>query len=388
MHDRTVKSRNSVPGRVLIVHSSDEMYGADRILLEVVNGLRDGAALDVVVWLPLGEGSEPGPLAIELTSRGVAVSHHDLPILRRSNLSVRGIGQLVRAGWRIWRELRRCRFPVVYLMTSACLPVAPLARLSRTKHVVLHLQEMWSRGDRLVLRPFAWVCSLAIAISQPVAAASRITRRPALVVVENGIAIGSGSPSQGDNGDPDEIDPETGPVRYLVASRWNAWKGHRTLLEAWERAGCPGDLTVVGAPPPVGAAVDVRALVRELVTRPATVKVVGQVDSIDDYLDRTDALILPSDRPEPFGLVVIEAFGHGRPALASRGGGPMSVITEGVDGWLFDLGSAAQLADLLRSLDRPQLRTAGEKARLTYVDRYTPESYRRRIAAAVTALWL
>jgi glycosyltransferase involved in cell wall biosynthesis len=118
------------------------------------------------------------------------------------------------------------------------------------------------------------------------------------------------------------------------------------------------------------------------------VKVVGQVDSIDDYLDRTDALILPSDRPEPFGLVVIEAFGHGRPALASRGGGPMSVITEGVDGWLFDLGSAAQLADLLRSLDRPQLRTAGEKARLTYVDRYTPESYRRRIAAAVTALWL
>ena len=39
---------------VLVVHSSDEMYGADRILLEVVTALRDLAGLRVQVWLPAG----------------------------------------------------------------------------------------------------------------------------------------------------------------------------------------------------------------------------------------------------------------------------------------------------------------------------------------------
>lgn len=368
-----------VPDSVLVVHSSDEMYGADRILLEVVTALRDLAGLRVHVWLPAGVGD--GTLSAELVARGFTVEHLALPILRRANLSVRGIGELVRVGWTMLRRLRERRFPAVYLMTSACLPVAPLARLARVRYVVVHLQEMWSGPERLVLRGLAAFCSVAIAISEPVARASGLRRRPPVTVVENGVSLPAveGAPAL----PPAPSDRPT----YVVASRWNAWKGHETLLRAWDRAGCPGRLVVLGAPPPVGAGVDVPELVQRLVARPDTVQVVGQVDSIGAYLAAADALILPSDQPEPFGLVVIEAFGRGRPAIASRGGGPLHVITEGVDGWLFDLGSADALADLLGRLDRDTLRAAGVRAAATYRERYTAGGYRHRIADEVRALW-
>lgn len=359
------------------MHSSDEMYGADRILLEVVTALRDLAGLRVQVWLPDGVGD--GSLTAELTRRGFAVEHHRLPILRRANLSVRGLAELARVGWATGGLLRRRRFGAVYLMTSACLPVAPLARWAGTRRVLVHLQEMWSGVDRIVLRGLAMFCTSAIAISAPVAQASGLRRRPPVDVVENGVSLPA------ETAGPAEI---SGPApRYLVASRWNVWKGHETLLRAWDLAGCPGTLVVLGAPPPIGAGVDVRALARDLVSRPETVEVVGHVESIGPYLGGVDALILPSDQPEPFGLVIIEAFGRGRPAVASRGGGPLHIVTDGVDGWLFDLGSVPALAGVLRRLDPVALRAAGERARQTYLDRYTPESYRQRIAATVRTRW-
>lgn len=374
-------ARARVPDTVLVVHSSDEMYGADRILLEVVTALRDLAGLRVQVWLPAGVGD--GTLAATLAGRGFAVEHHPMPILRRANLSVRGLAELARVGWATLRLLRRRRFPAVYLMTSACLPVAPLARLSGTRYVLVHLQELWAGVDRLVLRGLALFCTAAIAISEPVARASGLRRHPPVTVVENGVSL----PAPVDSA-PDAPDAPVAPgPRYVVASRWNAWKGHETLLRAWDLADCPGTLTVLGAPPPVGAAVDVPALVRRLVSRPETVDVVGQVDSIGAYLAGADALILPSDQPEPFGLVVIEAFGRERPAIASRGGGPVHIITEGVDGWFFELGSAPGLAAVLRELDRDTLRAAGLRAAQTYRQRYTPESYRQRIAATVQGMW-
>ena len=382
---RSPPSRPDQRDTVLVVHSSDEMYGADRILLEVVTALRDLAGLRVQVWLPAGPPTGNGPptgtgaLTVELTARGFDVEHHPLPILRRANLSVRGLAELARVGWATGRLLRRRRFGAVYLMTSACLPVAPLARLAGTRRVLVHLQEMWSGVDRVVLRGLATFCTAAIAISVPVAQASGLRRRPPVDVVENGVSLPA---------ETTEAMPVSGDrPRYLVASRWNSWKGHETLLRAWDLAGCPGTLVVLGAPPPVGAGVDVPALVGDLVSRPDTVEVIGQVDSIGPYLAAADALVLPSDQPEPFGLVIIEAFGRGRPAIASRGGGPLHIITDGVDGWLFDLGSAAALAEVFGRLDPATLGRAGERARQTYLDRYTPESYRQRIAATVRNRW-
>lgn len=67
-----------------------------------------------------------------------------------------------------------------------------------------------------------------------------------------------------------------------------------------------------------------------------------------DLLGSCTALVVPSLWPEPFGLVVLEAFSLGRPVIASRIGGLLDLVDDGRNGALFDPGSAEQLAALLR----------------------------------------
>ncbi len=365
--------------RVVVVHSSDELYGADRMLLEIVEALTTLVRAEVEVWLPVDLPHGPTPLCHELERRGVAVRHLGLPILRRALLRPRGLLSLGRGTLRLTRELRRTRPTVVHCATSACLLAAPAARLAGTRVVSVHVQEIWSGAEARVLRLLARATTLRLTISRAVDTAARLRRSE---IVENCV------PGLDEQLAGDDPGSREGPLHLVVAARWNAWKGHRTLLTAWARAGCPGRLTVLGGPPPSGARVDVPALVDDVLGASpalrATVDIVGEVPAIGPHLDAADVLVLPSDQPEPFGLVMIEAFAHGRPVIASRAGGPLEVITNGVDGWLYPLGDVEALAELLRSLDRDQVAVAARRARSTFEARFTPQRYRLRVAALFT----
>jgi glycosyltransferase involved in cell wall biosynthesis len=71
-----------------------------------------------------------------------------------------------------------------------------------------------------------------------------------------------------------------------------------------------------------------------------------------------DVLVHASITPEPFGQVVIEGMSVQLPVVASRGGGPEEIITDGVDGLLYPRGDVAALAEILVRLEaEPQLRT-------------------------------
>lgn len=365
--------------RVVVVHSSDELYGADRMLLEIVEALTTIVGAEVEVWLPSDLPHGPTPLCAELERRQVATRHLELPILRRALLRPGGLVGLARGTLRLRGELRRSRPTAVHCATSACLLAAPAARLAGVRVVSVHVQEIWAGTEARLLRLLARATTLRLTISRAVDDAAGLRRSE---IVENCVP---GLDEQVPGADPGGRD---GPLHYVVASRWNAWKGHRTLLTAWARAGCPGRLTVLGGPPPSGERVDVPALVDELLgpkaTHTGTVDIVGEVAGIGTYLDDADVLVLPSDQPEPFGLVMVEAFAHGRPVIASRAGGPLEVITSGVDGWLYPIGDAEALATVLRSLDREQVAVAARRARATFEARFTPQRYRLRIAALFT----
>ncbi|MFE5835281.1 glycosyltransferase family 4 protein [Arthrobacter sp. NPDC056493] len=173
--------------------------------------------------------------------------------------------------------------------------------------------------------------------------------------------------------------PTRGPLRFVVASRWNAWKGHRTLLEAWDAETAPGELVILGGPPPIGEGTDIPALVANL-RHPESVSVVGEVADIEAHLDVADFLILPSDSPEPFGLVVLEAFARGRSVIASRAGGVVDVVTDGSDGRLYEIKNVEALRSILQSVDRQQAIQMGSNARQTYEQKFSIFAYRKRFA--------
>ncbi|MCU1529490.1 MAG: hypothetical protein JWP75_3253 [Frondihabitans sp.] len=360
-------------GRVLIVHSSDEMYGSDRIVLEVVSELVQTDDLDVTVWLPTDVA--PGPLGPLLRELGARVERHPLPILRRMKLTPGGFLRLARDSVRTFARLTGRHFDLVYCATSACLPVAPIARLTGVRRVVGHLQEPWGAKDRVGLRPLARACTALVAVSRSVLGASGLAEDARAVVVHNGVPHRSR--------DLPEAPPLHRRPHYVVASRWNPHKGHGTLLQAWEKAGCPGELVILGAAPEVGVGIDVPALVARYVSSPETVVVVGEVDDTTPYLQAADAVVLPTDTLEGFGLVTVEAFSEGRPVIASRSGGPEEVITDGETGWLFDCLDVDGLATLFTTLDVDTLAAAGRRAEQVYQQEFTPERMRRRISAVV-----
>lgn len=77
---------------------------------------------------------------------------------------------------------------------------------------------------------------------------------------------------------------------------------------------------------------------------------------LDDLYDRSRAVINPSMLTETFGLTCLEALGRGRPVIASRVGAFPEVVTDNVDGLLFEAGDSAALAQAMaRLLDNPQL---------------------------------
>src|SRR5688572_5527896 len=130
--------------RLVFIHPSDELYGADRILLELHDALTETERQQAEFWLPTDVPHVALSLCAELEARGATVRHLDLPILRRAYRHPSALLGLARRTVSAYRHLRRARPSMVYLTTSATYLCAPVARLARIDQVVGHKQEMWS----------------------------------------------------------------------------------------------------------------------------------------------------------------------------------------------------------------------------------------------------
>jgi glycosyltransferase involved in cell wall biosynthesis len=95
-----------------------------------------------------------------------------------------------------------------------------------------------------------------------------------------------------------------------------------------------------------------------------------------------DVLVHSSVLPEPFGLVITEAMALGIPVIAANAGGPVEIITDGVDGFLVDPRDAAAVAGRVSLLfaDPVLYQRIGAAGRRTALERFSPEAYVERVA--------
>jgi len=98
-------------------------------------------------------------------------------------------------------------------------------------------------------------------------------------------------------------------------------------------------------------------------------------DEISRLMRQAAFLVLPSEWYEGFPLVLVEAFAHGLPVIASRLGSMADIIRDGENGLLFAPGDAADLAGKAKwLLENPQqTQRLGENARRTFLANYTAE---------------
>ena len=101
-----------------------------------------------------------------------------------------------------------------------------------------------------------------------------------------------------------------------------------------------------------------------------------------------DVVVHASIRPEPFGMVLIEAMAMRKPVVASRMGGPTDIMLEGQTGFLVSPGVAEEMAAAVGRIlsDTSQAVAMGAKGRKRVMEVFTKERYARQMEEVYTRL--
>jgi glycosyltransferase involved in cell wall biosynthesis len=79
------------------------------------------------------------------------------------------------------------------------------------------------------------------------------------------------------------------------------------------------------------------------------VEFLGFVSDVSTCLKRIHVLLMPS-RGDAFGRVTAEAMAHGRPVIGANACATPELVRDGIDGLIFTVGHAEELADKMQAL--------------------------------------
>jgi glycosyltransferase involved in cell wall biosynthesis len=373
--------------RILFFSHSSDLYGAERSLLLLLDGI-DRERYEPLLIIP-GEG------LMEERAAGLSI-----PVRRLSRESIVPERPLLsRAAYfpRIRGLLKRERPDLVYINTAA--HTAPLfAARSLRLPTIVHVRESESYFSYRTLLGRARITGLVrfpdrfIAVS---AATGEMLLRSGvsgskIKVVHNGVDVDSYRPDEesriaarrslgvGESellvGFLGQLIPRKGgdiflraarlvherhpESRFLIVGGPTGSEHHRSLVELGIELGLERKLTFI----------DFQSDVRP-------------------YYGAMD-LFVNSSRREPFARVNLEAMAIGTPVVATDVGGNGEAVTDGECGYVVDPENPALLAEgICKLLARPELRrTFGEAARARVCDRFTIAHYRSGVGAVIDGL--
>lgn len=361
--------------RIAFLPASAVMGGAERVLLEMVEALRQAEP----AWRLCVVCPEEGPLAAALRACGAEVRVVALPAALAS-LGESGASRLAARLPRalpallgylraLHRTLAELAPDVVHTNGLKMHLLGALARPAGSR-LVWHLHDFLAGRPamRRLLRLTQRRCSVAVAVSQAVAADAAAALRPGLPVrvVRNRVDLarftpeGPAAPLASLAGLPPE---ERGTVRVGLVATLGLWKGHEVFLRSL--ALLPHDVAVRGYVVggslyrPLGSEVSLESLRARAAQLGVGDRVgfTGFVAEPAEAMRALDVVVHGSTQPEPFGLVIAEAMACGRAVVASHAGGAAELLHPGEDGLACPPGDAAALARCIAQLARdPGLR--------------------------------
>ena len=346
-----------MPVPILYVHGSADLYGSDRLLLDLIASL-DRDQFDPVVVVP-----GRGPLVAALEDMDVEVQVRSLSVLHRSlspRYWMRFFGSLPGSIRALRQLIERRGIKLVHSNTSHVYDGALAARAAGVAHV-WHLREVHTG-----LSPIGWplsrliyACSdLVIVMSDAVKEAffdNRADPLRKIRKVHDGVDLHQFNP--GNDGTAFRADVDLDPHTPLVGvvGRIAHWKGQRLFLRAAALAiehGASAHFLIVGdavTPGDYRLKEDLIELVDQREMKDA-VTFAGVRSDVPQIMAALNVLVLPSEMPEPWGMVVLEAMATARPVVATRQGGPLESVEDGATGYLVPPDDPRPMAEAIVSL--------------------------------------
>jgi glycosyltransferase involved in cell wall biosynthesis len=114
----------------------------------------------------------------------------------------------------------------------------------------------------------------------------------------------------------------------------------------------------------------------------------GFRSDVPRILSALDVMVHSSSLPEPFGIVIIEGMAAGRPVVATKAGGVLDIIEDGISGLLVPCKDSKAMAEAVLQLfsDREKARQMSLAARRRVEEKFTVEHHVARVQSLYDSL--
>jgi glycosyltransferase involved in cell wall biosynthesis len=366
--------------RIAFVSHDSEAGGAERAMLELIDGLRERGVTCLVVL------RKRGWLERELNRRGVSCAVIPYRGWSSARLRSRLLNLLALVMvLPVVIQLRRWKVDVVLTNTSV-IPVGALAALALRRPHIWHIHEFcWKEygstfdlGDCLSIKAIGWLSDFVIANSKAVEAYYAGFIPPQRIrMIYQGVNV----QVPGATGEASKPVGRVEPVKLVLVGAFQKGKGQTDAVQAvgWLKSqGVRPELTLVGT----GEPADLEKVKRTVsdCDLERLVNFTGQVADPGPIVKDSD-IALSCSRSEAFGRSTVEAMKLGKPVIGARGGATPELVREGFNGLLYAPGDYLDLAQKIKLLiDNPGLaKQMGENGCRWAQEEFTVAKYAGRV---------
>lgn len=372
--------------KILYLHAGAEMYGADKVLLELIKGL-DKSVFEAHVILPT-----TGVLVSALEDVGAKVSVIEYPVLRRKYFNPKGIlnyfVDYLKYSKQLLKYVQDQKIDLIHNNTTAILEGIYLKKKAKVPlvwhvHEIIVKPKLISDFINFLMGRYA---DRIVTVSNAVL--SHIEKSPFIQisqtkVIYNGVDSERYYPqSETDkNHHKEKLGiPKTAKVIGMIG-RVNSWKGQTDFLSAvtpiLEKNQDTYALMVGG----VFEGEEWR--MEDLKQKVKSTQLSERIILLDFQKDTTslynifDIFVLPSTNPDPLPTVVLEAMACGKPVIAYRHGGVTEMVKEGQNGLFADVGNSNNLRAKINELldDTSKIVRFSMCSRQRQLEHFSLESY-------------
>lgn len=377
--------------KILVLHGTSDLYGSGKILLTAVQTLVS-ANHSVILLL-----SEEGPLSNAMRASGVEVRIIRLGILRKKYFSFEGffnrIIVLKKAYASIKKIIREDKIDLIYSNTTTVIIGAIAAKLNRVKHI-WHVHEMivkpkfmYHFNGYFLQRFGQHIIAVSGAVKQhwlKYVEAGKIT------VIHNGIDTTLFENTKGELRK--ELDLGDDTLLIGMIGRVNIFKGQEYFLEIAsllvKKYKNVKFILVGDAYRGYEYLYDkINGIIKEKELEEYVYDLKYRTD-IPNIINSLNVIVLPSQFPDSFPTVILEAMAASIPVVATEQGGAAEMIENNVSGYLIPLQDAVISANKISALiDDVVLReTFGSKGKERLHQLFTLQTFQKKIVQYIESV--
>lgn len=333
------KNNMNHKGRVIFLHSNSDMYGSSKILIYVIE-IFQKLGYSTLLVLP-GEG----PFRVEVEKKGIEVAIVNLGILRRKYFNPLGIvdrGRKFLKAYKFLHDLNKEEpITLLYSNTLAVIVGAIFAKRNKITHI-WHIHEIIKSPKflvRFLARQINGIERKPIVVSdsvarhwenlldiQPEVIHNGIDYQPFLMEIKNpfeksGLPKGRKIVTM-----VGRINPGKGQLYFLKMAR-EVIKEHPDALFLLVGDPFPGYENLLEE---MGSFIQTNGLGKHVLD-------LGFRSDIPGILQCSQVFVLPSVMPDSFPTVILEAMASGLPVVATRSGGAVEMVDDGITGYLIGM---------------------------------------------------